>query len=57
MLKIELAHAAGVSYRTFNRWISRHRDVLSEMGVLPHARLLPPSAVRFICDEYGIDVE
>lgn len=42
MLKSELARAAGVSNRTFSRWLRTEKDVLASMGVHRTARLLPP---------------
>jgi len=54
--KGELARLAGVSYRTFQRYIATRRHILSEMGVSPRASLLPPRAVRFICEDYCIDL-
>jgi hypothetical protein len=57
MYKNELARLAGVSYRTFSRWLSRHQSELQEMGIPSGARLLPPKAVKFICDNYGIDLD
>lgn len=57
MLKSELARAAGVSSRTFSRWIAQHQSELSALGVLPTAHLVPPLAVRYICEQYGIEVD
>lgn len=56
-LKVELARAAGVSPRTFCRWLSRHKEELERMGVSPKAHIVPPIAVKYICEEYGIDPE
>ncbi len=53
--KYELADAAGVNYRTFQRWLSRNKDKLVELGARPRQQLLPPKAVEWICREYGID--
>lgn len=55
--KKELACLAGVSCRTFSRWITLHRTELSAMGVSPTAHILPPKAVKYLCDIYSIDVE
>lgn len=54
--KSELARLAGVSYRTFQRYIATRQHVLSQMGIAPRASLLPPRAVRFICEDYCIDL-
>lgn len=56
-LKCELARMAGVSTRTLCRWLRRHNQTLLRMGVSPHAKLLPPIAVKWVCEQYGIDVE
>ena len=54
-LKSEIARAAGVSYRTFQRWLQQQSEQLSQWGVTPRAQLLPPVAVEWICNQYGID--
>lgn len=56
MSKSELADLAGVSPRTFCRWLSLHREQLSGLGIAPNARLIPPVGVRYICEHYGIEV-
>ena len=53
MSKAQLAEAAGVNMRTFQRWLSRHED---ELGVRPHDKLLPPVTVKYIAEQYGIDL-
>ena len=53
--KNELAEAAGVSYTTFYRWLAGNRETLATFGVKPSAKMLPPKAVKWVCDEYGID--
>ena len=55
MLKSEIARAAGVSHTTFWQWLRPHRDRLARLGVSPTAHLLPPSAVRYICEFFCID--
>ena len=54
--KYELAALAGVSQRTFRRWMSDNRDMLSALGANPRQQLLPPKAVEWVCREYGIDL-
>ena len=54
--KRELARLAGVSYRTFQRYIATRQHVLQEMGISPRTQLLPPRAVRFVCEDYCIDL-
>ena len=48
MSKAQLAEAAGVNMRTFQRWLSRHKDELVVLGVRPRDKLLPPVAVRAV---------
>ena len=55
--KSEIALAAGVSGKTLYRWLVRHRQHLLQMGVLPTQRVLPPKAVRYVCDELGLHQE
>lgn len=55
--KSELAMMAGVSTQTLYRWLKRNRDVLIGMGVNPKAKLLPPIAVKYICDNFGITID
>lgn len=56
MLKNELAAAAGVSMRTFSRWLSQHEEELADHGITKRSRIIPPRGVRYICELYGIDV-
>ena len=56
MYKSELARLAGVSSRTFARYLTAHREELAKLGVSPQARKLPPKAVRFVCEDYCIDL-
>ena len=55
MYKNELADAAGVSMNTLRRWLNKNRDRLARFGVSPRTQMLPPRAVKWVCDEYGID--
>ena len=54
--KRQLAKLAGVSERTFTRYLRTRRHILEAMGVLSNARLLPPQAVKYICEDYCIDL-
>ena len=56
MYKSELAQLAGVSVNTFRRYLNSRRDALAGMGVTPRTKLLPPKAVKFIVDDYCIDM-
>ena len=53
--KYELAEAAGVSTRTFGRWLSQQSETLAKWGITPRTQMLPPVAVKWICGQYGID--
>lgn len=54
--KAALAEAAGTNPRTFNRWLQPLQPELSQMGVLPKAKKLPPTAVKLICERLDIDM-
>ena len=56
MSKAQLAEAAGVNMRTIQMWLSRHKDELVVLGVRPRDKLLPPVAVKYIAEQYGIDL-
>ena len=54
--KSTLAHLADVSPRTFARYLATRRHILDAMGISPKAQKLPPQAVRYICEDYCIDL-
>ena len=54
--KSTLAKLADVSPRTFARYLSTRRHILDAMGISPKAQKLPPRAVRYICEDYCIDL-
>ena len=56
MSKSKLAAAAGVSIKTFQRWLVSHSEELALLGVKPRDKLLPPVAVKFIVEQYCIDL-
>ena len=56
MFKSELAKLAGVSYSTFYRFLKTRRPVLEAMGVTLCTKKLPPHVVRYLSEEYCIDV-
>ena len=56
MYKSELARLAGVSANTFRRYLNSRRDVLAQMGVSPRSQTLPPKAVKYVVEDYCIDV-
>ena len=47
---------ADVSPRTFSRYLQSRRPILDAMGISPKAQKLPPQAVRYICEDYCIDL-
>ena len=56
MYKSELAKLAGVSTRTFSRYLATRREILTAMGVSAKAHMLPPKAVKYVCEDYCIDL-
>lgn len=56
MYKSELAELAEVSYSTFYRYLLSRRKILEQMGVSIHSKTLPPKAVRYVCEDYCIDL-
>jgi hypothetical protein len=54
--KSTLARLAEVSPRTFRRYLATRRSILDAMGVKPQAHNLPPEAVRYVCEDYCIDL-
>lgn len=56
MYKNEIARAAGVSRAVFRVWLKADKLALEAMGLTPKQQLLPPVAVRYLCEKYVIDV-
>ena len=54
--KRQLAEYADVSPRTFARYLATRRHILEAMGIALKAQKLPPQAVRYICEDYCIDL-
>jgi hypothetical protein len=54
--KGELARLAGVSRRTFSRYLQSRQHILTALGVNPKSKLLPPQAVKYLCEDYCIDL-
>ena len=54
--KSELAKMAGVSPSTFTRYLRSRRHILDKMGITPKTQKLPPQAVKYICEDYCIDL-
>ena len=56
MYKSELARLAGVSPRTFARYLAAHREELERLGASPYTRKLRGKAVEFVVHDYCIDI-
>lgn len=56
MYRYELAAAAGVSKNTFHSWLKNDKEQLEQLGVTNKNRLLPPVAVKFLCEKYVIEL-
>ena len=54
--KKQLAVAAGVSRTTFYRRMLSIQPQLSQMGVTPYHKSLPPEIVEWICRKLKIDM-
>ena len=52
-LRHELGHDRP---RTFSRYLATRREIFKIFGVTPKAQKLPPYAVRYICEDYCIDL-
>jgi|GEM_PF-3014705 len=51
----QLARHAEVSRRTMTKWIHAQRSQLADCGYITcKQRILPPSAVKYLCDYYCI---
>ena len=55
MTRKELADASGVSRRTLYEYIKSNWQTLAALGCIKYKRLTP-AAVKFICENYGIDL-
>lgn len=56
MYKYQLANAADVSTRTFNRWLKKDKEALESLGFESCNKLLNPSIVKFLCEKYVIEL-
>lgn len=57
LYKYELADYAGVSPKTFRKWLSDCENDLKEFGYDKNDNILSPGAVRFLCEKYVIILE
>lgn len=57
--KSELAEIAGVSLKTLGRFLKRNervQEVMKQMNISEHAKLLPPRVVRVIDEEFVLGI-
>ena len=57
MTKQQLAARAGVTVRTLLNWCKPYQKELTQMGMTPGMRVLPPNIVIWIAERFCIDVE
>lgn len=56
MYPYQLAKHACVSRRTMSKWIHDQREPLAQRGYSTQQRILPPSAILYLCEFYCIDL-
>lgn len=56
MSKASLAEAVGVSATTLRKWLNQCDSAMKRMGVSRNAKMLPPCAVKYVCDKFSIDL-
>ena len=54
--KLQLVLCAGVCPRVFAYYLESRREILEAMGVSVIAKKLPPEAVKYVCEDYCIDL-
>lgn len=52
--KQKLAETLGVSRQTFYLWLKQDQAILQSMGVSHRAKILPPYAVKYLCEKYNM---
>ena len=57
MSKSELADRAGVTVQTLMSWCRQFDRELKDLGLTPHAKVLPPHIVKFIAEKFSIDID
>lgn len=55
--KSELALMANVSPQTLYRWMKTDKEALELMGINLRCQKLPPIAVQYLCNKYGITID
>lgn len=54
--KAQLAKYAEISPRAFAYYLESRKEILASLGVKPLARKLNPAAVKYVCEDYCIDL-
>ena len=54
--KSELAAKVGISATTLRKWLRQCEKAFKQMGVSRNAKMLPPCAVKVLCEKYSIDL-
>ncbi|MBP3835263.1 MAG: hypothetical protein J6E45_04980 [Prevotella sp.] len=57
MTKQQLADCAGVSVKTLMNWCKPHQETLTQMGMTTGMRVLPPHIVKWITEQFCIDID
>ena len=57
MYKYELANAAGVSMKTFRKWMANDTKELMKFGYKRTDGMLCPGAVKYLCEKYVITID
>jgi transposase-like protein len=56
MSKSELARRVGISATTLRKWLKQCAGAFKQMGISQNAKMLPPCAVKVLCEKYSIDL-
>ena len=54
--KSELAGNVGISATTLRKWLKECEKAFKQMGISRNAKMLPPCAVKVLCEKYSIDL-
>ena len=56
MYKSELAAIAGLSRRTFSRYVQQQQAELTKLDISPKTQLLPPRGVKLLCENLCLEI-
>ena len=56
MYKNELANAAGVSRRTFIKWLRTDKEFLEKHNCFVTDKIFPPVVVKYLIEKYVIEI-